>query len=254
MYDCSPYSLQPPPFSSLASILQASHILQFTQIESWARRTIIGAYSSDLEKVSSTRLSGPLLAVQLARSCNVLEIQARGFYELACSPRFSLSPENAKHITVDGRDHEGPFASLPIHPDDLLKVISIREELQLLWISETTEEDHRLRRDTTCPLYPNPSQSQNPDASSSSTIGGCFSDAERRRHWATTIVECGVFDIGLLDPIEGARLLSEMSKWRKYCGPCAKLQHDIWTRVREKIWEKLNGFFSDEGMEGIERR
>ncbi|KAK7690590.1 hypothetical protein QCA50_005688 [Cerrena zonata] len=102
---------------------------------------------------------------------------------------------------------------------------------------QTTCEDFKTSRAPTCPLrLP---KSEDPGSSSSSTNSGCLTEENLRHHWENIVVECGIFDVGLLDPIEGARLLSEKTLWKKSCHGCAQLQHDIWTRIRENLWTKL---------------
>ena len=190
--------------------------------------------------MTSTPLLNPLRAVKVSRSCNVPEIRTRAFYELVRSPKFDLTPQS---LAYTGNSDLGPYTtSLPIHPDDLLKALSIREALQLQWVTETNDEDHRTHRSSLCPLH----QPNNPDANAPPSQAGCLTDDQRHRFWATLVAECGVFDVGSLDPIEGARQLSEKQMWRKYCDGCAQLQHDIWTRIREKLWAKLEEMVKSE--------
>lgn len=130
----------PPPLSTIASLLRASHLLRVRDFKAYAQRTFEEVWSDDLESICNVdvRRSGVSAteAVLLGRLCGLPGVVKRGMYELLKSETFEQGDSDSEGGESEEDEEDESEESEDEESDDL-SVIVIDSDIEMISTSRT---------------------------------------------------------------------------------------------------------------------
>ncbi|KAJ3877549.1 hypothetical protein F5051DRAFT_252980 [Lentinula edodes] len=151
----------PPSFAKVASILRASHALDFAKFYNWSKRVLekMWGVADDSSSVTSLRPLQNLVAdhatetIIIARTCGVPRVLRRAMYELLRSEEFGRPL--SKSGSVGEKEREASGRGKEISNMDYQRLIKARETLSSLWMGLLAPGGQGGNSIITCPQnYP----------------------------------------------------------------------------------------------------
>ncbi|KAH7870002.1 uncharacterized protein C8R40DRAFT_671805 [Lentinula edodes] len=151
----------PPSFAKVASILRASHALDFAKFYNWSRRDLekMWGVADDSSSVTSLRPLQNLVAdhatetIIIARTCGVPRVLRRAMYELLRSEVFGRPLSKSGSVGEKAREASGKGKE--ISNMDYQRLIKARETLSSLWMGLLAPDGQGGNSIITCPQnYP----------------------------------------------------------------------------------------------------
>jgi len=216
-------------FWTLAAILRASTLYDFTSMRAWAVKTLEAMWPNTLGSISPMKKLFAAETLELARVCDVPSVRKRVLYELVRRGVFGLPG------VEDGGEEYNEDDKL-VSYGDLRTLISAREHLAQEWVI--------LASCAPAPL--------------------CNSEAhyDDARIWDKVVHKKGIFEERMYDPLVGLGVLANLRfqdspypegaevgvlavGWKKtnWCAYCHPLMTKSFLHARAKIWGKLDIWF-----------
>ncbi|KAG1888184.1 hypothetical protein F4604DRAFT_1715938 [Suillus subluteus] len=215
-------------FSTLVSLIRATTILGFEADRVWAVELLTDDWPSDLESLhaGSELRSNAAQVAALSRACGINGILKPAFYEMARTSGFGL-------------DDVDEFSnSEQISRADERRLMRMREQLSGIWMQAAAREDPSLA----CPNRVNDHSSdildKKPELSSPALGPKRLCEA-----WVRLVHDSGIYDRYRHDPLCGLSALMLIS-WKDegWCKGCHHKRRRVWSTIREKTWEQIDGW------------
>lgn len=231
-----------PTFTEFASLLRASHALQFGDIRNYASQELRNMWPADLSLLapgpSDVHKQHATEALALARHCGLRDMCKRAYYELLRSEVFG---QNLKFVDKpDDDDFNDTLGQL-----DLLRLVRSREQLQHAWVRVSRAPP--TPSVVPCPLEQIPTASL--DEKQGPVLQGCRdARAASLTHWIAEVLQSSLFEDGMRDPLCAMQALCEKD-WTGmgYCLGCASARRELWGEEMERLWRSLDEWLGLEG-------
>ncbi|KAG1861108.1 hypothetical protein DFJ58DRAFT_700924 [Suillus subalutaceus] len=221
-------------FSTLVSLIRATTILGFETDRVWAVELLTDDWPSDLESLhaGSELRSNAAQVAALSRACGINGILKPAFYEMARTSGFGL-------------DDVDEFSnSEQISRADERRLMRMREQLSGIWMQAAAREDPSLACSNRVNDHSSDILDKKPELSSPA-LGPkrCLSMAARCEAWVRLVHDSGIYDRYRHDPLCGLSALMLIS-WKDegWCKGCHHKRRRMWSTMREKTWEQIDGW------------
>jgi hypothetical protein len=235
----------------LAGVLRAARALSFKAQHVWAERILRRMWPAELDSLTNDPIPHAAVALALARTCGVRDIQKRASYEILRMPTFGQAIVAAPAAHVDLQEESRAEAEMGVDElprADLLRLLHAREQLVLAWaeIAGMAPTDFVCPRGMQTQTMPESGSGSGIVSSSNDTRRfSCASASANDAHarWAELVHTSGLYVQRMVDPLMGLQDLMEIP-WREegFCKKCVAARMNKWEDSRKRLWNGLDGW------------